>query len=203
MYKVYYEGRLILISDEPDKTQKYGLFHKFNTSEELSRIIASFRNDESLASMNIYGADINDIWSAFTNQFKVVEAAGGLVRHTTNRYLFIERNGMLDLPKGHVERGETPEEGALREVAEECGISGHTIIEALPSTYHTYVAHGREELKRTYWFLMRYDGELVGSPQQEEGITKVNWYLPDEVIANRLRAWPSLSDIIDYSLTSR
>ena len=102
-------------------------------------------------------------------------AAGGLVRHTSGKYLFIEKKGKLDLPKGHIEPGEEPEACALREVKEECGITGHSIVKSLQPSYHTYTWEGISYLKKTSWFLMEYDGTMITEPQIEEGITKVEW----------------------------
>ena len=81
-------------------------------------------------------------YEAFCREFREVNAAGGLVcrplsreevstQHPdakdgiTNdgaRYLFIRRNGLWDLPKGHQEPGEDIRTTALREVSEETGI---------------------------------------------------------------------------------
>ena len=86
--------------------------------------------------------------------------------------LFIYRNNVWDLPKGRIEKGESVETAAVREVEEECGIFNLTIIKKLITTYHIYYQNGNK-LKETYWFLMssNYDKELI--PQLEEGITKV------------------------------
>ncbi|MBN2863083.1 MAG: NUDIX domain-containing protein, partial [Bacteroidales bacterium] len=122
MYKVHFENRFILISPEPDRLQKYGLFHKFNDTKELYKIISDFQSDPEMESINIYGPNIKHLWKIFRIYFTEVEAAGGLLRHSSGRYLFIEKKGIFDLPKGHIEEGEGPEECALREVSEECGI---------------------------------------------------------------------------------
>ena len=114
----------LLISSEPDRLQKYGLFHKFYATNELYKLISDFQSDKSISSINIYGTDIQHLWKIFRIYFTEVGAAGGLVKHTSGRYLFIEKKGKLDLPKGHVEPDEEPEACALREVTEECGIKG-------------------------------------------------------------------------------
>ena len=176
MYKVHFENRFIVLSPEPDRIQKYGLFYKFNDTKELYRIIADFQSDKSITAINVYGPDIKHIWKIFRIYFTEVGAAGGLVRHTSGRYLFIEKKGKLDLPKGHIEQGEEPEVCALREVSEECGITGHSIVKSISDSYHTYSWEGISYLKKTNWFLMKYNGEMIIKPQKSEGITKVECY---------------------------
>jgi 8-oxo-dGTP pyrophosphatase MutT (NUDIX family) len=200
MYKVHFENRFIIISPEPDRLQKYGLFHKFHDTNELYKIISGFQADKEIPSVNIYGPDIKFIWKIFRIYFTEVEAAGGLVRHSSGRYLFIEKNGRTDLPKGHMEKGESSEQCALREVHEECGISNHVIIKPLPPSYHTYMWEGISYLKKTSWFLMSYDKEIIFSPQEEEGITKVEWLLPDEISTIKKSVWLSLTDLINSSI---
>jgi 8-oxo-dGTP pyrophosphatase MutT (NUDIX family) len=200
MYKVHFENRFVIISPEPDRLQKYGLFHKFYDTNELYRLISRFQDDKSIPSLNIYGTDIKYLWKLFRIYFTEVEAAGGLVKHTTGRYLFIERRGKWDLPKGHMESGESAEECALREVSEECGITGHVIEKPLEPSYHTYAWEGISYLKKTNWFLMKYEGELTFVPQTDEGITKGQWLLPDDICIIKPGAWLSLTDLINTSV---
>ncbi len=119
-----------------------------------------------------------------------VRAAGGMVTRDDGMMLLILRNGRWDLPKGKVEAGETLLQGALREVEEETGIKadcahGHILPTAhypLPTkTYHIFNLYGGWHLKQTSWFPMSVaDGSAVGKPQEEEGITGVEWVTPDE-----------------------
>jgi 8-oxo-dGTP pyrophosphatase MutT (NUDIX family) len=200
MYKVHFENRFILISPEPDRLQKYGLFHKFYDTKELYKVISDFQSDTKIHSINIYGPDIKHLWKIFRIYFTEVGAAGGLVMHTSGRFLFIEKKGKLDLPKGHIEPGEEPEACALREVNEECGISGHSIVKPLPASYHTYTWEGISYLKKTSWFLMKYDGEMLIEPQIKEGITRIEWLLPEEISKIKSSAWLSLMDMINISI---
>jgi 8-oxo-dGTP pyrophosphatase MutT (NUDIX family) len=200
MYKVHFENRFIMLSPEPDRLQKYGLFHKFNDTKELYKIIADFQSDKRIIAINVYGPDIKHIWKIFRIYFTEVGAAGGLVKHTSGRYLFIEKKGKLDLPKGHIEKGEEPETCALREVSEECGITGHVIVKPICPSYHTYSWEGISYLKKTSWFLMKYNGEMIIEPQKSEGITKVEWLFPDELNSIKSSAWLSLMDLINCSI---
>jgi 8-oxo-dGTP pyrophosphatase MutT (NUDIX family) len=200
MFKVHFENRFILLSPEPDRLQKYGLFHKFYDTQELYKIISDFQTDPKYHAINIYGPDIKHIWKIFRIYFTEVGAAGGLVRHTSGKYLFIEKKGKLDLPKGHIEPGEESQDCALREVSEECGISGHIITKTLQPSYHTYTWDGISYLKKTSWFAMDYDGPMVTEPQIKEGITAVEWLMPDEISMIKSTAWLSLMDLINTSL---
>jgi 8-oxo-dGTP pyrophosphatase MutT (NUDIX family) len=200
MYKVHFEDRFIMLSPEPDRLQKYGLFHKFYDTNELYKIIADFQSDKNIPAINIYGTDIKHLWKIFRIYFTEVAAAGGLVKHSSGRYLFIEKKGKLDLPKGHVEPGEETEACALREVSEECGIEGHTIVKSINPSYHTYSWEGISYLKKTSWYLMQYNGKMVTEPQTNEGITKVEWLFPDELNKIKGHAWLSLMEIINSSI---
>ena len=97
----------------------------------------------------------------------------------------IFRNGKWDLPKGKLEVGENIKECAIREVQEECGVSGLSIINALQDTYHTYEINGKKILKRTYWFSMHTDFKGSLEPQIKEGITEVVW-IDKEQVAEKL-----------------
>jgi 8-oxo-dGTP pyrophosphatase MutT (NUDIX family) len=200
MYKVHFENRFIMISAEPDRLQKYALFHKFYATSELYKLISEFQADTSIPSINVYGPNIKHIWKIFRIYFTEVGAAGGLVKHVSGKYLFIEKKGKLDLPKGHIESGEEPEECALREVKEECGITGHSIVKSLQPSYHTYSWEGISYLKKTTWFLMEYTGTMLIEPQISEGITKVEWLSPDELSKIKSSAWLSLMDLINTSI---
>lgn len=200
MYKVHFENRFIIVSQEPDRLQKYGLFHKFHDTNELYKLISGFQADKEITSINVYGPDITFIWKIFRIYFTEVEAAGGLVKHPSGKFLFIEKNGKWDLPKGHIEPGESAEKCALREVNEECGISNHKIIKSLQPSYHTYMWEGIFYLKKTHWFLMSYNGEIIFKPQTDEGITKVEWLLADEISMIKSTSWLSLTDLINLSV---
>lgn len=131
----------------------------------------------------LFSNDLEKDWQTFQKNFKVVAAAGGKVLNNTNEVLFIERFGKWDLPKGHIEKGESRTKAAIREVEEECGIDGLSIENPLETTYHIFKFKDELRLKVTYWFLMRtsYSGDLT--PQTEEGITDVVFKDENEIKA--------------------
>ena len=155
--KFSYENRIVL-EEEPFKTD----FTSWLTSnEEVSKIIIC-KNE-------------NDYWAEFKKQFLFIEAAGGLVRNENKELLTIFRNGVWDLPKGKVEKGELIEEAAVREVEEETGVKIHKhYADSIQKVYHVYSLKKKLVLKETSWFIMSAKSMII-LPQREEGITKVCW----------------------------
>lgn len=196
MYKVYYDKRFISLSSQPDRLQKYSLFHKFHDQTDLYLQIDNFLNNKSITSLNLYTYKIDHLWEQFRGYFNNLEAAGGLVKHTDNRLLFIRRLGKWDIPKGHIEPGETAEACALREVSEECGITPDRIVKALKNSYHIYPYRERYCLKTTHWFYMTYSGGYETVPQSSEGITAAEWIGEDRLPEIVSGTWLSLTDVI-------
>jgi 8-oxo-dGTP pyrophosphatase MutT (NUDIX family) len=126
----------------------------------------------------------------------VIEAAGGVVFNNKNEVLLIKRLGKWDLPKGKMEGEELPEESAVREVMEECGIDGLTILEKLPSTYHVYKMHNFNFLKITYWYKMQTDFDKPLTPQIEESITEVKWEPWDKINPDTMDTYISIAELL-------
>ena len=128
--------------------------------------------------------------------FKKLEAAGGLVRRK-EKFLIIKRKGLWDIPKGGINKGEKAKHAAIREIAEECGIDGHEIVDKLCTTYHLMKWKGRSAIKRTKWYMMRYSGSKETTPQLKEGITKAKWVNSDDLLAIRGNTYGSINDVLD------
>lgn len=108
---------------------------------------------------------------------KRVTAGGGLIVRsgpTGPELLLIFRRGVWDLPKGKIDKGESIEDGAVREVCEEVGIDDVNVIDYVATTRHGYERGGRYEVKDTHWYLMRTKA-TVFTPQEVEQIEKVEW----------------------------
>ena len=123
----------------------------------------------------LYHKNKDKLLNKFLKKFPNVIAGGGKVINDKGKVLFIFRNDKWDLPKGRVENNETIEEGAIREVEEETGVKDLTITKPLQTTYHIFKRNRRYKIKITYWFEMKtsFAGKLF--PQENEGITKVEW----------------------------
>ena len=196
MYKVYYDNRFILVSSQPDRLQKYSLFHKFHDQSDLYLQIENFINNSSIESMNLYSYKIDHLWNTFKGYFRCMEAAGGLVRDKQGRLLFIHRFGKWDIPKGHIDKGESASECAIREVREETGIKPDRIVHQLSNSYHIYPYKDSFCLKTTHWFYMTYSGDSTTIPQLSEGITQAEW-IDEEMVTRVIQdTWLSLRAVI-------
>lgn len=169
MYKVFVNDKPIIITSSVKNRNNFDFYPYKNISfkEILHRLKTT--NTKGII---LYTSDLEDDWINFTNNLTTIPAAGGLVTNKEKEILFIFRNNTWDLPKGWIEKGESIENAAIREVEEECGISNLTLIKPLLTTYHIYNQNGLN-LKKTYWFLMSSDDTRNLTPQLEEGITKV------------------------------
>lgn len=120
----------------------------------------------------------------------VVQASGGIVIDSTERILFIFKDGQWDLPKGIVEKGDSPPATALAEVFEETGtpIESLKIHHKLIPTHHISKYRKVRYVKRTIWHIIKCSQPSDQfKPQTEEGITHCEW-IPlwelDKVFAN-------------------
>ncbi len=117
-----------------------------------------------------------EMFDSFCAQMEIVCAAGGVVENDLGEVLVMTRKGWPDLPKGHIDPGESAEQAALREVMEETGLAEVEIVAPLCTTRHFHNAYGRWEIKQTEWFLMQAAGEAPKVfPEEDEGITAVEW----------------------------
>ena len=125
-----------------------------------------------------------------------IEAAGGIVQRE-NKFLFIKRNGFWDIPKGKLEKRESPEQGAIREIEEECGLIQPIIKKHLIDTWHTYVHKKKRVLKKTYWFWLDEGSEKVKLvPQIEEGITELDFFGQDKFEMIKENTFLSIVEVI-------
>jgi 8-oxo-dGTP pyrophosphatase MutT (NUDIX family) len=125
-------------------------------------------------------------------RLRVVEetSAGGLVVDDPDgearaaligRY---DRRGRMrwSLPKGHLEPGETAEQAAVREVAEETGIRGR-VIASLGSIDFSFMADDHRVHKTVHHFLLLAEGGELSRDDPE--VASVAWVPLDE-LAHRL-----------------
>lgn len=91
---------------------------------------------------------------------KIFRSAGGLVVGPGGKILVVNQNSdSWSLPKGHVDPGETDLKAAVREIAEESGVTDLTLVAPLGSYVRTRLKRGggedRSQKKRLVFFLFR------------------------------------------------
>ena len=117
-----------------------------------------------------------------------VSAGGLVVDHSGKNGLLIGRIDHQDasgkrilwsLPKGHIEEGETPEQAALREVAEETGIES-AIERSLGVIDFWFMAGGKRIHKTVHHYLFRETGGKLAA--QESEVDEVGWFPLSEIV---------------------
>jgi 8-oxo-dGTP pyrophosphatase MutT (NUDIX family) len=172
MYKVFLNDVPIILSTQ----KKIGtLYTSYPIKTVDIKLVIKDILDKKVQYVNLYHKKDEKLLHHLKKKLKVIIAAGGLVYNEKKEILFIHRKGRWDLPKGKVDKGETHEQGAIREVEEETGVKDLEIKRFIDTTYHILKRNGKYKLKETYWYEMytEYDGELV--PQTNEDIKKAKW----------------------------
>lgn len=171
----------------------------FDQADKLSiqRHLEKFINDLVNSDLIFETQSLETAIDMFSKLFKYILAAGGLIEKD-NKYLFIYRLHKWDLPKGKIDKGESPEQAAIRECEEECGITNLTIEHELNPTYHIYDYKGAYVLKKTFWYKMSTKHEAHFIPQIEENIEKVEWFDKDSIQKVVLsNTYPAIIDVIN------
>ena len=121
----------------------------------------------------------NQTKSLVKREFKIIDAAGGVVINKKNKKLLIYRLKKWDLPKGKLDKGESFKTTALREVEEETGVKVK-LKNSITTTWHTYTIKDKPILKRNKWYSMDCIDDTNMKPQKGENIEKVVWMDDDE-----------------------
>ena len=166
----------------------------------LKRVIQNFLSPERTTNYLVLSHDIKKSIEEIRTHFKYIEAGGGFIERG-DRFLLIYRNNRWDLPKGKREKNESPEDCAVRECEEECGVRDLEIKRKLASTWHVYEHKGGFALKRTFWYYMstNYGGALT--PQLDEGISEARWMTREEIASEALtNTYYTISDVVKDAL---
>lgn len=200
MHNIYFGDRKIVLTDDVDKViadDDVKAILKYSNISELRQFVGNFAQRAHLTVGCVYHHDLNALLEQFKTVFeRFIEAAGGVVYDDRNEILVISRLGVYDFPKGKAERGETPEQTALREVNEECGLTDLTITGKIAETYHTYKIDESLVLKRTHWFRMKVESAQAPKPQTEENITEARWLAADRVGEILTNTYASIREMV-------
>jgi 8-oxo-dGTP pyrophosphatase MutT (NUDIX family) len=132
-------------------------------------------------------------------------SAGGLVVEGDRILLISTQAGRRwQLPKGHIEEGETAEQAALREVREETGVSGR-VVAPLSEVEYWFVEKGARRVhKRVDYFLLDYVSGSAADFDAAE-VSGAEWFSWDQGIAklsfdNERRVVLQARDILEPGL---
>ena len=121
-------------------------------------------------------------------------SGGVLVRRLRGRWMVAAIRpagrppGLWALPKGQIDEGESGEETALREIAEETGATGRSLGK-LGDVRYQFTWEGERIFKVVSFFLVRYESGKLGEIPKEfrHEVAEVRWLPLDD--APRLLAY--------------
>jgi ADP-ribose pyrophosphatase YjhB (NUDIX family) len=176
MYKFFINDKPLLLTSSAEIPARFQHLEQIHYQTQLNLMDLVRKAEEpNHTGIALICEDPAAVFQKLKSNFTSIHAGGGIVFNEAGKLLLMKRLGKWDLPKGKIDPGETAEEGALREVEEECGLNQLSINHFFDNSYHTYKIKGHRFLKVTHWYVMNtlFNGELV--PQLEENITEVKW----------------------------
>lgn len=202
MYKIFHDNKTLIFPKIDGNAMKWDATLQESERYEadiLCDFLQEWLADTEPTDTFIHEVGQNSVAIALNETFRMAPAAGGIVVKD-GKIVSITRNGIPDLPKGHIENGETPEQAALREVEEETGINKLHIVRELPSTWHCYQLGEEWRLKRTWWYLMETVDAMQFKPQTEEGISEIKLIGNEDIDAFLKNTFRSISNILGEEL---
>lgn len=203
--KIYFNDKPLFLCDTIDETIEPYVHHDDAVFiDELDpHTVKAMIHEMELAKIHagvFFHPDLDALKKAFFKKFTIVQAAGGLVKNEDNEILMIFRRGKWDLPKGKLDKGESLEECAVREVGEETGLKKVKLIGPLLITRHTYHEGTKFILKESHWYNMKSTGDQQLVPQTEEDIQEIKWAKETELKPYIKNAFPSIVDVLQTGL---
>lgn len=109
-------------------------------------------------------------------------SAGGIVFNDQGQVLVTEhsQNKHWSFPKGLIDKGQTTEEAALREVREEGGVVAE-IISKIGYNKYVYTFEGEKIFKVVTYFLMKYVSGDIKDHDWE--VSDIGWFSPEDALA--------------------
>ena len=198
MYKIFINDKPLFLVENISqyKESDNSILLNFDSVDDIANAVEILKDKEHIQRVMILSPELNSLWETFCSRYKIIQAAGGLVKNEKDEYLLIFRNGRWDLPKGKLEKNESLESAAIREVEEECGVSNLTLGPKLTTTYHTYELKGEQVLKESHWYKMSYSGSESLTPQHDEGIEKAEWMNLEQIKEARTNMFSAIDEIL-------
>lgn len=198
---VYFNEKPVYLCDAMDAELKEITHHpdavfidEFSTPA-INSLLHEIKKEDFHAGIVLHH-NIEELKKAFFKHFTIIEAAGGIVQNDKKDILFIFRRGKWDLPKGKLEKKETPETAASREVEEETGVKGLKLKKKIGETYHTYDEFGKHILKISHWFYFTCNSKQELQPQTEEDISETKWIKTKDIREPMSNTYENIKDIM-------
>ncbi len=204
--KIFVNEKPIYLADHSNnilqhKINEGHLFYDNNTNLNYKDIVQQLTKPNT-SGIVILDKNLQQLLSEFQAAFKVIEAGGGIVQNQENEILFIYRRQKWDLPKGKLEKGETIETCAQREVEEETGVTNLTLKNKIGETYHIYQEKGEQIFKISHWFYFTCPSNQNTLAQTEEDITEVKWISPQDIEKPLQNTFQNINEIVGKFLAS-
>ena len=204
MYKIFYEQRALIFPNIEEKDLNLDVTAPQLETYEVEKIhnflrqwlVVNLQEDVVIEKVSPEALS-----AALCRTFFMAPAAGGVVV-SDGQFAAIQRHGIPDLPKGHIEEGEDAATAAVREVEEETGLTGLSIIRQLPSSWHCYLYEDEWRLKQTSWYQMTTDDPCRVDPQTDEDITEVTFLGEYDLEWFLKNTYRSLAETLSESLKS-
>ena len=166
-------------------------------SPTINRLFTIIKTNQlpHLQSITLISDDKEATEQLIKSQYKVLKAAGGVVKNIFGQILMMYRLKKWDLPKGKLDKGEGSKIAAIREVEEECGVKAK-LGEKICTTFHTYTYKNVDILKQTKWYSMDLLNDSKMKPQVEEDIEKLEWMNKNQVKAALINSYSSIRYVL-------
>jgi ADP-ribose pyrophosphatase YjhB (NUDIX family) len=198
--RVYYKEKAIELTSEELLNKNGEAALEYESGKTMDYALKLLDTKQDVSSVKISYSNTDALLGKIQRHFKFIEAGGGLVVNEAGEILLIFRNDKWDLPKGKLKKGEKEDEGAVREVEEECGVKDVYITGNFKPTYHIYILKDRPVLKKTVWFAMHCLKDQDLKPQLEEGITRVEWFKIENLKEVFENTYPSVKAVLEEYL---
>ncbi|HMJ48113.1 MAG TPA: NUDIX domain-containing protein [Ferruginibacter sp.] len=199
--KIYFGEKPVYLCDEINKSLNELIHHPDVvfidelSTHAINALLHEIKKEDFHAGI-IWNKDIEKLKKSFFKHFTLIEAAGGIVQNADKEILFIFRRGKWDLPKGKLEKKESPEICADREIKEETGLTKLTLKKKIGETYHTYDEFGKHFMKVCHWYYFTAGKNQTLQPQAEEDITEIKWWPTAEIKKPVSNTYANIKDIL-------
>ena len=195
MYRIYINQTALIITESTHLPN--GNYQQIDAEGfEFIQFYQRLKHEKTSDLFVLLTSNAKRLFNQIKLSLKIIKAAGGVVRSEENKFLFIFRKGVWDLPKGKIEKGEKKKIAAVREVEEECGIVISCAGARICKTYHVYEMYGEVILKKTSWYSMEAANSQALIPQLEEGITEARWIAPGDFSVVKENTYPLILDVM-------